>query len=69
MKTAKLSTFIGFIRNKFNIWVMPVSIEMFFIVDDLSDYESRDFEDNEEEEPVSIEELREFWINGFKELK
>ena len=43
---------------------MPVSIEIFFIVDELSDYESRDFSDDEDE-VISMEELVMFWVRSF----
>jgi len=48
---------------------MPVTIEMFFIMDELSDYESIDFSDDEEDETVSMEELIRFWVRSFNPIR
>ena len=69
MKTSKLSTFIEIIQNKFYNYIMPVTIEMFFIMDELSDYESIDFSDDEEDETVSMEELIRFWVRSFNPIR
>jgi len=69
MKTSKLSTFIEIIQNKFYNYIMPVTIEMFFIMDELSDYESIDFSDDEEDETISMEELIRFWVRSFNPIR